>query len=159
MISQSDSDRFTISNGVRYIFLGEMMGCTLMPFRWNSVRCRYKRQHAIFHASTKNHCLLICKGRRILSFFVNNKFGIFTTFIISTDQNKIHIRQNAKAPLTAELAFELVSKIGRVVIKVEYNGAVIRFKTNSFDVMNASQILLYLQAGMGMMLLCIIPVF
>lgn len=41
----------------------------------------------------------------LLPLFVNYKLGIFTTFIISADQNKLHIRQHTKAPITAELTW------------------------------------------------------
>ena len=57
----------------------------------------------------------------LLPLFVNYKLGIFTTFIISADQNKLHIRQHTKAALTAKFTFELIAKIGRVIVK-EFHG-------------------------------------
>ena len=53
----------------------------------------------------------------LLTFFVYYKLGIFTVLFIGTDKNKLHIRQYSKAPITAELTFELIAEIGFVVVK------------------------------------------
>ena len=62
------------------------------------------------------YLLLFC----ILSLFINHKLGVFAVFLVSTHEYKIHISDDAKAPVTTELTLKLTAEISCLVIE-EFN--------------------------------------
>ena len=73
---------------------------------------RLGRCGRLFQTEWKN-ARSLCQGgkgsARLLSLFINDEFRIFAVFFVGADQNEIHIGSNAKAPVSAEFAFQLVS--------------------------------------------------
>ena len=55
------------------------------------------------------------------AFFIDKKLGIFAVFFVGANENKIHIGDDAKASVTAEFAFKLISQIGGIIVK-EFDG-------------------------------------
>ena len=53
----------------------------------------------------------------ILSLFIKQQLWIFSILLICTYQNKIHTRQNAKAPVSSEFRLQLIPQIGFLIIK------------------------------------------
>ena len=55
-------------------------------------------------------------GVRILSFFVDHQFWIFTVFFVGADQDEVHVGGDAETAVAAEFTFQLGSQIGGAVV-------------------------------------------
>ena len=58
------------------------------------------------------------------AFFIDKKLGIFAVFLIGADEDEVHIGDDAKATTSAEFTFQLITKIGGVIIE-EFDGVAI----------------------------------
>ena len=52
-----------------------------------------------------------------LSFFINHQFWIFTVFFVGTNQDEVHVGDDAEAAVSAEFAFQLVAEVGCVIVE------------------------------------------
>ncbi len=72
-------------------------------------------------------------GPRSLPLFIKHEFRVGPVLRISTDQDELHIREDAEAAVSAKLGLELVPEIGGLVVE-EFRGHAAREAVREIDI-------------------------